>query len=352
MKCITVSASSGYDVLVGRGLLQDAGRIIRAVINAPLAVLVSDSTVDALCGNKAAESLAAAGIRVLRYVFPAGEASKNTAEYVKMLEFLAENGVDRSSVIVALGGGVTGDLAGFAAATYLRGIAVVQIPTTVLACVDSSVGGKTAVDLAAGKNLVGAFCQPRAVICDPDLLDTLPDEIFLDGCAEIIKYGMICDRELLNLLNGPDFDREEIIARCVAIKRDIVCRDEFDNGDRQLLNFGHTLGHAIEKLSDYKISHGRAVAIGMAVMTRACAKLGICSSGDAELLLHKLETFGLPTGCDYAPEDIAAAAAGDKKRRGNTVTLVVPKSAGNCILNPVPVEKLEEYARLGLGGAL
>lgn len=350
MKCITVSASAAYDVLVGRGLLKDAGRIVRAVVNASLAVLVSDSTVDALWGNQTEESLAAAGFRVLRYVFPAGEASKNTAEYVKMLEFFAENGVDRSSVIVALGGGVTGDLAGFAAATYLRGIAVVQIPTTVLACVDSSVGGKTAVDLAAGKNLVGAFCQPRAVICDPDLLKTLPEETFIDGCAEIIKYGMICDRELLDALSGPDFDLEEIIARCVAIKRDIVCRDEFDNGERQLLNFGHTLGHAVEKLSGYSMSHGRAVAIGMAIMTRACAKLGICSDRDAELLCGKLESFGLPTGCDYAPEDIALAAAGDKKRRGNTVTLVVPKAAGNCILNPVTVEKVVEYARLGLGG--
>ena len=352
MKCITVSASSSYDVLVGRGLLRDAGRIVRAVINAPLAVLVSDSTVDTLWGNVAAESLENSGFRVLRYVFPAGEASKNTSEYVKMLEFFADNGVDRSSVIVALGGGVTGDLAGFAAATYLRGIAIVQIPTTVLACVDSSVGGKTAVDLAAGKNLVGAFCQPRAVICDPDLLDTLPDDIFVDGCAEIIKYGMICDRELLDALTGPDFDREEIIARCVAIKRDIVCRDEFDMGDRQLLNFGHTLGHAVEKLSGYKISHGRAVAIGMAIMTRACAKLGICSACDAELLTQKLKAFGLPDGCDFDPGDIAAAAAGDKKRRGNTVTLVVPKSAGSCILNPVPVEKVEEYARLGLGGTV
>lgn len=352
MKCITVSASSSYDVLVGRGLLRDAGRIVRAVVNAPLAVLVSDSTVDSLWGNVAAESLAAANFRVLRYTFPAGEASKNTVEYIKMLEFFAANGVDRSSVIVALGGGVTGDLAGFAAATYLRGIAVVQIPTTVLACVDSSVGGKTAVDLAAGKNLVGAFCQPRAVICDPDLLDTLPREIFLDGCAEIIKYGMIFDRSLLDMLEGPDFDREEVIARCIAIKRDIVCRDEFDNGDRQLLNFGHTLGHAIEKLSDYTLSHGRAVAAGMAMMTRACAALGICGREDAELLDQKLRSFELPVGCEFSPESIALAASGDKKRRGNTVTLVVVKCAGKCILNPVSLEKVEEYARLGLGGQI
>ncbi|MBR3691621.1 MAG: 3-dehydroquinate synthase [Clostridia bacterium] len=348
MKCITVSASSAYDVLVGAGLLDSLGRIVRAVLNVPTAVLVSDSRVDALYGDRAESALRAADYRVIRYVFPAGEGSKNTAEYVRMLEFFAAQGVDRSSCVIALGGGVTGDLAGFAAATYLRGIPVVQVPTSVLACVDSSVGGKVAVDLTAGKNLAGAFHQPRAVVCDTQLLDTLSPDFYIDGCAEILKYGMICDRALLDGLTGPDFDREEIIARCISHKRDIVCRDEFDSGERQLLNFGHTFGHAVERLSDYRISHGRAVAIGMAIMSRAAARMGICPEADARLCCEKLAAFSLPTECEYTPEQLAAVAAGDKKRRGNSVTLVVPKEAGRCVLNPVPMDRLADYARLGL----
>ena len=277
MKQISVTASKSYEVLIDSGLLPKLGDYAAKLQGVQKIMVVSETNVWPLHGQKAVTSLEKAGLQVFRFVFPAGEASKNAAVYLELLNALAESKLSRSDLIVALGGGVVGDLAGFAAATYLRGIRLIQVPTTLLSAVDSSVGGKTAIDLPSGKNLVGAFYQPNLVLCDIDCLGTLPDDIFLDGCAEVIKYGILYDPGLFDLLHsaGPSFPREDVIARCVELKRDVVAQDEFDTGLRMKLNLGHTVGHAVEAESHFSISHGKAVAIGTAIVARACCNLGI-----------------------------------------------------------------------------
>ena len=271
MNTVTVSASKTYDILIGSGLLTQLGERVKALGKAQKVCVVSETTVFPLYGKAVAESLENAGFSVVSFVFPAGEESKNGSVFLELLNYLAENRLTRSDIIVALGGGVTGDLAGFAAASYLRGIRFVQVPTTLLAAVDSSVGGKTAIDLPAGKNLAGAFCQPSLVLCDTDTLNTLPADIFRDGCAEVIKYGILYDPVLFSHLEdkGLDFDREAVITRCVELKRDVVMEDEFDTGARMKLNLGHTIGHGVEAKSNFTLSHGKSVAIGMAIVVRA-----------------------------------------------------------------------------------
>lgn len=350
MKTIEVSASGSYQVKIGSGLLSTLGVQVAGICRSGTAAIVSDSNVWPLYGKIATESLENAGFRVVSFVFSAGEESKNGQTYLELLNFLASRQVTRSDCLIALGGGVVGDLTGFAAATYLRGIAYIQVPTTLLAAVDSSVGGKTAIDLPAGKNLAGAFYQPRLVLCDTDTLTTLPEEIFRDGCAEVIKYGVLYDPQLFSqlMLSGPDFDRESVIARCVELKRDVVAMDEFDNGLRQKLNLGHTVGHGIEGHSNFTVSHGRAVAMGMAIVARAAAAGGLCSQADADAIVQILERFHLPTGTDYAAEDIYRCALSDKKRSGGKVNLIVPRAVGRCDILPTPVEELKSFIEAGL----
>ena len=257
MNTVHINASKSYDIIIEKGLLPRCGFYIKNVCQAQTICLVTDDTVDALYADTVIQSLQREGFRTVKFVFAHGEESKSSTTYLNLIDFLAENHITRSDVIVALGGGVVGDLSGFAAATFLRGISFIQIPTTLLACVDSSVGGKTAIDIPAGKNLLGAFHQPALVLCDPMTLSTLPDEIYRDGCAEIIKYAMITDAHFFEQLNNQPVKEweEEVIKRCVEIKRDIVMQDEFDRGQRALLNFGHTVGHAIEACSHFTISH-------------------------------------------------------------------------------------------------
>ena len=350
MKTITVPTSRTYLVKVGSGLLSILGAEAAAVSKASRVCIVSDSNVWPLYGKIAQESLQSAGFQPVSYVFPAGEASKNGETYLSLLNFLAESHLTRSDLIVALGGGVVGDLAGFAAATYLRGIGFIQVPTTLLAAVDSSVGGKTAIDLPAGKNLAGAFCQPVLVLCDIDTLHTLPEDIFRDGCAEIIKYAILFSPELFTLLaqTGLDFPREEVISRCVELKRDVVTEDEFDRGLRMLLNLGHTFGHGVEAQSGFTVSHGKAVAIGTAIMARAAASRGLCSSADAEQMLSLLKLFGLPTSTEYAANQLVQSALSDKKRSADTVNLIVPYTIGDCRALPTPVSDLQSFLEAGL----
>ena len=273
---VTVDASRTYNVLIGTGLIDCLGQLAGETVAPGTAVLVTDDTVNALYGDRAVHSLQSAGFRVHRIVFPHGEESKTLESYMRLLNFCAEVGITRSDCLFALGGGVIGDLTGFAAATFLRGIRFLQIPTTLLAAVDSSVGGKTGVDLPSGKNLVGAFWQPSLVICDYQLLDTLPAPIFADGCAEVIKYAVINDKDLFSLLKKPIKPQlGPIIRRCVENKRDIVRADERDTGCRQLLNLGHTFGHAVEACSNFAISHGSAVAIGINIVSSAAASRGL-----------------------------------------------------------------------------
>ena len=350
MRTVTVKTAPAYEVRVGSSLLSRCGEHISQVHAPCTAVLATDSRVDTLYADAVSRSLEEAGFRVVKFVFPAGEQSKNLETYASLLSFLAEREVTRSDLIVALGGGVVGDLAGFAAATYLRGMDFVQLPTTLLAQIDSSVGGKTAVDLPQGKNLAGAFWQPRLVLCDTECLASLPAEVLSDGLAEAVKYGMIADEALLLRLRdgGIGSDPEGVIARCVQIKADVVAADERDNGARQLLNFGHTAAHAMEKHSNFALTHGRAVAMGMAVITRACVKRGLVTPEVQEVLEDALTGNGLPVSCDFSASILAQGAAADKKRRGDAITLVLPRRLGECVLSRVPLSELEDFFQSGL----
>lgn len=350
MKTITVSASRTYDIRIGHGLLAALGEAVRGLGKVEKVFLVSDTQVYPVYGGAAEASLKAAGYSVSSFVFPAGEESKNGETFLKLLNALAQAGLSRSDLLVALGGGVVGDLAGFAAACYLRGIRFIQIPTTLLAAVDSSVGGKTAIDLPAGKNLAGAFYQPSLVLCDLDALDTLPEDIFRDGCAEVIKYGVLYDPELFSQLeaSGLDFDREAVIARCVALKRDVVMEDEKDTGSRMKLNLGHTFGHAVEAHSRFTLSHGKSVAIGLAIIARASASMGICSEADAARIVSVLKAFGLPVQTQYTAEALLPYLLSDKKRSGGTVNLILPEAIGRCIVSPTPVSQLQSILQAGL----
>ena len=240
-------------------------------------------------------------------------------------------------------------MAGFAAATYLRGIKLFQLPTTLLACVDSSVGGKTAIDLDEGKNLAGAFYQPEAVICDTELLSTLDEDIFLDGCAEVIKYSEICGEGLFEKLKETKSNiTDDIITRCVEIKRDVVSQDEKDTGLRQILNFGHTFGHAIEKASSFELSHGKAVAIGMAMMAKASASMGWCKKEDADALIALIKDFGLPVDCKYSFATLYNIMLSDKKRMGDNITVAALVKTGKSDLITITTEKLAELLKTAL----
>ncbi len=347
LKTITVNASRKYDVVIGKGCLSDAGEMLAERHSPCRIMLVADDRVDAIWAQTALRSLADAGFEVSRFVFRHGEGSKNPKTLARLWETMANSRLTRSDMAAALGGGVTGDLTGFAASTFLRGIEYIQLPTSLLAMVDSSVGGKTAVDLAAGKNLAGTFWQPSLVVCDTETLSTLPDDIRSDGMAEVIKYGMINRPEILNALeNG--CDDEELVAMCVDDKRVLVEYDEHDRGSRALLNFGHTVGHAVERCSGYNITHGNAVAIGMAVITRSAAKAGICPRELPSRLEKLLAAYGLPTSCPYGADELADAAMNDKKASGSTITLIMPYDAGDSRLYKTDISGLKEIIEAGL----
>lgn len=344
MKTITVNASEKYNCLIGDGLIQQVGERIKELTVSDKIMIITDDKVASFYLETVRESLKKEGYEVFEYIIENGEKSKNSQNYIKILNYLANNYFTRSDALVALGGGVVGDLTGFVAATFLRGIRFFQIPTTLLAMVDSSVGGKTAIDLEAGKNLAGAFYQPKLVIADIDTLDTLDTQVFRDGCAEVIKTAAIADRKMFDYLAevGEAFDREYVIGRCMEIKASVVEADEFDNGKRQLLNLGHTIGHAIEKCSDYEITHGQAVAIGMVMIMHASAKHGL-TSDDEKLMNEIIKKFGLPTACEFPSDKLYEVMLADKKRKGNNVTLVIPSVIGACSLKKVSVTELREY---------
>ena len=349
MTTVHISASRGYDVEIGGGLLDTLGGKAAALCKGRTACIVSDDTVSALYGGRAKASLEAAGFTVHSYVFPHGEESKCGENFLTLLNFLAQCHLTRSDLLVALGGGVTGDLTGFAAACYLRGVQYLQVPTSLLAMVDSSGGGKTAIDLPAGKNLCGAFYQPSLVLCDTDLLASLPEDIFRDGCAEVIKYGVLGDRALFERLKQAHArdQLDYVVATCVEQKRAVVEDDEFDTGRRQLLNLGHTLGHAVEVGSQFRLSHGQCVAIGMAMMARAAVRFGFCTEDTRDEILALLAQYGLPTDTDQSPAAIYQTALGDKKRQGGALTLVVPTEIGTCILHKIKVDELPKWIEAG-----
>ena len=347
---VNIPGETPYDVRIGAGVLGGLGAHVAALpalASARRALVVTDGNVAPLYAARTKESLAQAGFRVSDIVVPAGEESKSLEVAGEVWEAMAALALGRDSVVVALGGGVVGDLAGFVASTYMRGVPVVQVPTTLLAMVDSSVGGKTAVNLSAGKNLAGAFWQPSLVLCDCDVFQTLPAPVFADGMAEAVKAGMIADAQLLDMLEDGAQPLPALVSRCVQIKRGLVAADERDVGDRQLLNFGHTAAHAIERATDFQVSHGSAVAIGMVMMARAAWRLGVSEEDCAPRLAALLQKLGLPTRTDLPASVLAEAALRDKKRSGAEITLVLPIRRGRCILHRARVEELMHIFELG-----
>ena len=348
MQTVSVRTAAPYPVQIGAGLLDRCGEHIAAITKSRRCAVVTDSSVGPLYGKRTQDSLQKAGFTAMTYVFPAGERSKNLATYGEILEFFARNRLTRSDLVVALGGGVVGDMAGFAAATYQRGVDYVQIPTTFLAASDSSVGGKTAVDLEAGKNLAGAFHQPKLVLCDTDTFQTLPADTFADGMAETLKHGLIADADFFAELMTGRPDPGRMVRRNVEIKAAVVGEDEYERGTRKLLNFGHTLGHAVEKCSGYTISHGHAVAIGMVLATRAAERLGYSPAGTLDAVLEACRRFALPVDSPYAAGQLYDAATGDKKRDGGGIDVVVLKRVGQARTVRLDLEGLRAFAEAAL----
>ena len=342
MRTIEIHCSKKYTVTIGSGVIQQLSDILPKITKAEKVCIVSDHIVWSLYGKDFSTCLP--DVKLFSYIFPAGEENKNTNNYFALLNFLAENDITRTDCIIALGGGVVGDLAGFAAATYRRGLPYIQIPTTLLAMVDSSVGGKTGIDLQAGKNLVGAFYQPAAVLCDTDFLHSLPLNIFRDGCAEVVKYAILYDPVLFSHLEekGMEFDREWVISQCIEWKCKAVEQDEFDHGSRILLNLGHTIGHAIESISNYSTSHGRAVAMGIAIISRAVK----CT--DTDRIVTLMKRFDLPIFCDFSAKVLTKAAMQDKKRNGDQFHLIIPNAIGDCVVVPTNIGELEALIEKGL----
>ncbi len=343
MKKIRVNASTSYDIMLGDGIAAGLAEMAGQAVGRCRLAILTDDKVDALHGATIEHILQKGGYDTVKYVIPNGEGSKNSSRLMEFVNFMAEHRLTRKDAVVALGGGVVGDMAGFAAAVYLRGVKFIQIPTTLLAAVDSSVGGKTAIDIAAGKNLMGAFHQPALVCCDTRLLSTLDEAVLRDGYAEVIKYGVIADAGLFDRLRERTISLEDVVARCVEIKREIVEADEFDIGRRQLLNFGHTTGHALEQLSNFTLTHGCAVAKGMVLAARIGARLGMEDCTEAVSTLVK--SYGFDISCPYSAEEIYNAALSDKKRAGRDINIVIPERIGNCILKKIPCEQLLELLK-------
>lgn len=343
MKHITVNTSQSYNIFMEHGILSKCGEVLSQILNTKTLAIITDDIVDSLYAETVTNSLTSQGFKVCKFVFPNGENSKSISVLNEIYDFLCLNNITRTDCLIALGGGVVGDITGFTAATYLRGLDYVQIPTTLLSQIDSSVGGKTAVNLNCGKNLVGAFKQPKCVICDTDTLKTLSKENLSDGMAEAIKYGMIRDENLFELFENHDIDNimdciDEVVYRCVSIKKNIVEADEFDKGERMILNFGHTLGHAIEKFYNYEISHGNAIAIGMCLMTESAYRANICDKEVLNRLINCVKAYGLPYEVDADIKVLVDLCSNDKKRESDSINFIVCDKIGHSVIKKTYVD--------------
>lgn len=344
MEKITVHASGTYDILIDKGSLSGIGQALKERFKPCTIAILSDDKVFPLYGGTVTDALTAAGFKAVSHVIPNGEQSKTLDNVTAFIDSMVKAQVTRTDMVLALGGGVVGDMAGFAAAIYLRGIPYIQVPTTLLAAVDSSVGGKTAVDISAGKNLVGAFHQPALVYLDTETLSTLDPSVLRDGFAEVIKYGIILDSNLFRTVATPGtFDLTKVIARCIEIKRDVVEQDEFDKGLRGLLNFGHTFGHAIEKLSGFTITHGSAVARGMIIAAKVARVYGFTDYTDT--ITKVVKDYGFDTDCPFKADELYSVILSDKKRSGADITLVLPKEIGACTLEKMPAAQVLELIK-------
>ena len=348
MTKVEVSCSRNYDILIGSGLLSTVGDELEQRFNGRRVCIISDDNVAPIYMDPLKSSLSEHGIQSEGFVFHHGEKHKTMQTVEEIMLFLAEKRYTRSDMLIALGGGIVGDVTGFAAAIYQRGIEFVQIPTTLLAAVDSSVGGKTGVNLGGLKNQVGAFWQPSLVLCDTETFGTLPNAEYAAGMAEVIKYAAICRPELEAMLLSYA-DIESVIAECVSIKRDIVNKDERDTGVRQLLNLGHTFGHAVEKATDNAFNHGQAVAIGTVMAFRAAEKMGFCKDGEHERVIALCKKYSLPISGGCSAEALLDAMQSDKKRLGGKITLVLPRSFGDTVLYKTDMSALGGILSLALG---
>ncbi len=359
---ITVPVPLGeraYEILVGRGLIETAGTRI-AGLGARAAAIVTDEHVGPLYAAALAASLEAQGLRVSVFALPPGEATKSYASLERVCDAVLAAKIERGDLVVALGGGVIGDLAGFAAAVVRRGVRFVQVPTTLLSQVDSSVGGKTGINSRHGKNLVGAFHQPSLVIADTALLDTLPIREMRAGYAEVVKYGLIddarffawCEANWRGVFAGGQ-ERDEAVAQSCRAKAAVVVRDEHENGDRALLNLGHTFGHALEKITAYdstRLVHGEGVAVGLALAFRFSASLGLCPPADAERVEAHLKATGLPTRLSQVPggcgtiDELLDAMAQDKKVKGGALTFILARGIGQSFIAPgIEADKVRAF---------
>lgn len=345
------AASKEYDVIIGnRALGVLSSEVKKLCPGAVKALIVSETNVAPLYLERVRKELGKAGIEATDHVFEAGERSKGIEAVAGMWNRMAEAGFTRTDIVVGLGGGVTTDMAGFAAATFLRGINVIQLPTSLLAMVDASIGGKTGIDIPMGKNQVGAFWQPVLVLEDTSFLKTLPDEVFTEGMGEVTKHAFIVDPDLLEKLekaNGSIRDDEglleEIVAMNVSDKASVVKEDENDNGRRQILNFGHTIGHVIERDSGFTKPHGICVAKGMGIMIDACVRAGTLDIGDAERMKALLKLYKLPVSDEITPEEIVKGAMNDKKKRGGTISVILVNKIGNAEIKKLTPEEFMRF---------
>ncbi len=331
---LKVNASTKYDIVIEKGSRSKVGELASSIVSPCKVIVITDDNIPEKHSADVIKSLTSCGYKTLLYKIPNGEKSKCIAEFAKILEFMAENTFSRKDLVVAVGGGVVGDLAGFVASTYMRGIKFINIPTTLLSCIDSSVGGKTGINLPHGKNLVGTFYQPSLVVCDSDFLSTLPVDIFKDGLGEAIKYG-IMDKAVWEILKNGVYDNiDAFIYECLRIKKEVVEKDEKEGGLRQVLNLGHTFGHAIETLSSYTILHGFAVSKGLAIMAKYATSCGDISIDEEKEILSILEKYEIDYSCPYSIEEMKEVIQRDKKASGGRVNLVCIKGIGKvCIEN-------------------
>ena len=350
MSRINIFGTTSYDVVIDNGVMSRMGSILRDEIGGIKAMVVSDSMVGPLYLASALDSLREAGYETSSITLAAGEALKNFENYELLVTSLAEAEFSRSDLLIALGGGTVGDLVGFAASTFKRGMRCVQVPTSLLAAVDSSVGGKTAINLEIAKNQIGSFYNPTIVLCDPSLLLTLPDEVLLDGYAEIIKYGILNGEDIVDELRiaRDTTDYSKAIEMSVLAKKEIVEMDETDSMFRQYLNLGHLIGHAIEAALDYNISHGHAVAAGLALEAKACALSGLTSMATANRISDILQEFGFELSKQYSYDMLVPYVHKDKRIREDSINVIVPRQLGECFMKKMSIPELDLFLKMAL----
>lgn len=341
MKRITISTAKPYDIIIEHGALPRVGEFLGEIYTPRRVCVVADSTAGSLYSKTVMDSLRDAGFVPSKVLFPAGEHSKNLTTYANIMESLASENLTRSDIVLALGGGVVADVAGFVAGTYMRGIDLVQVPTTLLSAMDTSVGEKAAVNLLQGKNLAGVFWPPSLVICDPETFSNLPESKLKDGLAEGVKNAVVSDATLIPKIQAGDFDY--LLERSLSIKKSLVEADKRDMGIRQLLNFGHTIGHCVEKASSYSISHGQAVSIGMVAEAKAAFAMGYTNADISGELASILKGLGLPTELRYSANELCPLALTDKKIFNDVITVIVPESIGKCTLKKISLEELRAF---------